>query len=139
MPAGPRGSAVMAATMNMTQGVNGIGGALTVTFAVSSGAGVIVSESIPAPSTDLAVGYTLTISKCASLFMYCREADMTVETNSGTSPGATVTLKAGKPIMWYAESGLPHPFGATNVTGLFVTLAGTAAAVLELQDVRDPT
>src|SRR5262245_34097170 len=114
----------MATTMNMTQGVNGVGPPITVTFAVTSGAGAIISESIPAPSTDLSVAYTLTNAKCVALFMYCKEADLTVETNSGSAPAATVNLKAGKPLMWYADSGLAHPFGATNVTALFVTLAG---------------
>jgi hypothetical protein len=54
---------------------------------------------------------------------------MTIKTNSPTSPGNTINLVAGVPLIWDASAGYyPNPF-TTNVTGFYVTC--TAAALLQ--------
>lgn len=129
----------MSVTQSFTLSASGVGDTVTSVFSVASGQGNVISESIPGPSTDLNVACVLAVAKMVSLVLYCATADMTVETNSGSAPAATVNLKAGKAVVWYSDSGLANPFGGTNVTALFITLAGTTAATFEMRAVVDPT
>jgi len=112
---------------------------LTSTYPVTSGAEVNISEVIPGASADLVVACTLKVSKMQSLYLYCADRDMTVKTNSGVSPAATVNLKAGKALVWEATTGQANPFAAVDVTALYVTLAAGANATFEMRCVVDPT
>lgn len=52
--------------------------------------------------------------------------DMTLETNSGSTPGNTFALKKDRPFYWRRDCGIANPF-SVDVTALFITntTAGT--------------
>jgi hypothetical protein len=64
-----------------------------------------------------------------------------IETNSSSAPADTFTLKAGCPLVWYADGGLPNPF-SVDVTKIYITNALLTAAndaVVELRMMLDAT
>lgn len=101
----------------------------------TAGAEKNVSEAISASQTDFAVAWTCDYSQLKSLYMYSDVA-MTVETNSGSAPGQTIALAAGKPLAWYYGSGITCPI-TVDVTALFIT--NTTAGTLEIRSLEDPT
>ncbi len=93
---------------------------------INTGSAFELDVAIVASSTDIPLACAIDVSEMKTLFLLATQ-DMTLETNDGTTPAATVTLKAGIPVVWTSTSGQTNPFGSTNVTGLYVTstLAGT--------------
>jgi len=96
-----------------------------------------LSISIPGASTDLALVLAIDVSQIMGLFLKCSR-DILLETNSGSAPGNTISLKAGKATIWSTNCGLTNPF-TVDITGLFVTLAAGEAATLELRFALDAT
>jgi hypothetical protein len=64
--------------------------------------------------------------------------DVTIETNDGSAPDDTITLKAGVPVWWAASSSLASPFTA-DVDSIFVTNAGDKAATVNIRVLYDAT
>ncbi len=94
-----------------------------------------LSVALGASETDKQVDIAIDVSELKSLFISC-DVDVTVETNNGSSPADTLTIKAGKPLSWHEECGLTNPLG-TDVTALFLTC--TAAGTFELRALEDLT
>lgn len=92
--------------------------------------------TVPALSTNYVMAATIDVSQMKSLYLYS-SVDLTLETNSGSSPAATVSLLAGKAKIWAHDSGETNPFGSTDVTGLFATC--TPEATFKMRALIDPT
>jgi hypothetical protein len=107
------------------------------TDVVSSGAEINLSESIPGASTDLLVALALDVSQIQGIYIKC-DRDITLETNSGSAPGNTISLKAGKALIWSVNCGFANPL-TVDVTALYVTLGSGVAATLEARFLVDPT
>ena len=113
--------------------------AISNTVSRSNSAADSVEETVPGASTDLEIIYALDVSAAKVIFMVC-DRDLTVETNDGTTPDATVSLKAGVPLWWDSTSAYyTNPFGSTDITSLFVTLAAGDDATFQLEVLKDPT
>jgi hypothetical protein len=69
--------------------------------------------------TDQAIAISFAFANVASVFIKAT-ADMTLETNSGSSPADTHTLKANVPLIWFPGFRGANPF-TVNVTGFFLT------------------
>lgn len=109
---------------------------LTATESIACSGGIDVDETIPANSTDLLVALTLDVSQLKVLYMLAT-ADMTLETNSSSSPVHTITLKAGVPRVWTSTDGSTSPVANTDVTALYVT--STAGGTLKIRAGYDAT
>lgn len=92
--------------------------------------------SVANPTTDLAIALAFTAAKVKSVYLLSTQ-DVTLETNSGSSPTDTIALKAGSAIKWKSGGSGSNPFTA-NVTGLFVTNASGAAAQITIRIGIDP-
>jgi hypothetical protein len=88
---------------------------------ITAGGKTELSESIPESSTDLALTLALDVSALVGIYIKCSR-DILLETNSGSAPGNTISLKAGKALIWSINCGLANPL-TVDVTGLFCTLA----------------
>src|SRR5262245_30376731 len=79
---------------------------------------------IPAPSTDMQINMNMVVAKINMIYILS-DQDLTIETNSGTTPATTLAVLAGKPVVWYTGCGLANPF-TVNITAFFITKgAGT--------------
>lgn len=97
-------------------------------------------EEIAGSTTDKAIAVQIDASALKALLMYCTGANLTVETNNGTTPDHSFALVAGKPgICWESNSPQANPLGSTDVTALYVTNAGATAAKFFLFAAVDPT
>lgn len=96
-----------------------------------------VEVAVPDSSTDLAVIMAIDVSALQLLYIVA-DQDLTIETNDGTTPDDTLTLKAGKPIVWYDGCGYSNPLG-TDVTALYATNASGTDATLYVKTLQDAT
>ncbi len=104
-------------------------------FDASGGLRPDLNETIPPASADLAVGWTCDVSEIDAIVFFSTAA-MTIETNSASSPGNTVTLAANVPVFWFTGCGWACPL-TVDVTGLYVT--STAGGTLSIRALVDPT
>jgi hypothetical protein len=88
--------------------------------------------------TDGLHALAIDVSQMKTAYLYSTK-NVTLETNDGTTPGATVSLVAGIPRLWSSTSGETNPFGSTDVTALYITNASGAAADIEVRIGIDPT
>lgn len=105
----------------------------------TAGAQLLIEETIPGPSTDLEIACPIDVSALKYLMIYSTRA-LTIETNDGTTPDDTLAIPASKVIEFDAdqEAIFANPLG-TDVTSVFVTLAGAVNAELTILAVTDPT
>ncbi|MEK6799383.1 MAG: hypothetical protein AABZ12_10490 [Planctomycetota bacterium] len=112
-------------------------GAVSGQFAYSTEAQTTLSVSVPAASTDLQVLVNIDVSQVKSFYLLS-DKDLTVETNSPSAPTNTISLKANKPYIWHTDEYSTFKLTA-DVTSLYLTNAGAAAATLEMRVLFDPT
>ena len=79
----------------------------------------VFDDAIAANQTNKLIAGVLDVSQIKMLFLYS-DQDCTLETNSGGSPADTISLDAGCPIVWVADSGIACPL-TTDVTAFYVT------------------
>jgi len=128
----------MANTFTWTFGVNLHTDAGTITSTTDSytaDTDTSFVASFNASSVNSEVDVTATLANLKALYLYA-DADMTVKTNSATSPGDTIALKAKKQVAWNTDSIFAKPY-TTNVTKLFVSCTNTA--VLRVGFLADQT
>ena len=89
-----------------------------------------VEAALGAASTDQVVTYAIDVSALAFLFMVC-DNDVTVEWNDNAGSQGSISLKAGRPLVWDSMAAYyANPLGATDVTKFYVTNAGDAATLI---------
>lgn len=96
-----------------------------------------IDVSIPSTTTDLHAIFNLLIAQMTDLFIVS-DKDVTIQTNDGTSPDDTITLLADKPFCWYLGCGIANPITA-DITDLYITNAGGAAALVKIRSGYDAT
>jgi hypothetical protein len=113
-------------------------------FVRTAGGEANVDETIPFGSTDLSVAFAINAAKLVSIILISTLADITVETNSGSSPANVFALKAGVPLVWTNQDGAAFRDTSNvvlaNITSLFVTNPSVdTASVLQIRALVDPT
>ena len=99
--------------------------AVSKTETVTSGSVVTLDETIPAPSTNLAVAFAFVKTKLQSIWIHSDQT-LTIYTNDAStgSPADTIVVTADRPRVWTTgdASFMANPF-AGDVTSLYVTKA----------------
>lgn len=105
-----------------------------------TGSGVIdVQESVGDGQTDLQINVAIDVSALQAI-QISSDQDVTIETNNGTTPDDTFTLKANKPITWVANDVAANPFASgVDVTAVFVTNSSGSTANVKILGVQDAT
>lgn len=85
--------------------------------------------------TDVEVQFPLDVSAVESIILLST-ANVTIETNDGSSPDNTLALLANKPYVWNKSSYDTFKF-TTDIVALFLTAA--AAGTLKIRAIVDPT
>lgn len=105
--------------------------------AQSAGANTSIDETIADSTTDGLINFTLDVSQLQSIYIVS-DADITIETNDGSSPADTLSLVAGVPYVWHADS-YHTCLLTTDITALYVTNASGGSARLQIEALHDPT
>lgn len=104
---------------------------------VEGGLVLQLDEPIPDSSSDLEIELVIDVSQVQGILLVS-DQDVTIETNDGSSPDDTISLKAGIPYVWYDGKYDALVFGS-DVTSIFVTNASGSDARLQMLCVVDPT
>ena len=110
-------------------GVSGTDGTrINGSFTETGTTSIDLSKNLSAGSSNVLVAAAWTVSNTQAIFLVS-SSNMTIKTNSASSPGNTINLVAGVPLIWDASAGYyPNPF-TVNVTGFYCTC--TAASLLQ--------
>ena len=101
------------------------------------GEAIIDQEAVAADESDLLMVVAIDVSAMKTFFMLSG-TDLTVKTNSSSTPDDTLTLKAGVPISWHENSNHSKPL-TVDVTKIYVTEDGSKADFLTLRALQDVT
>lgn len=114
------------------------GESLTYVNTFTGGLGTKLDEAVADSETDKQIVVAIDVSEIASLFLVS-DQDVTVETNSGSSPDDTISLKADRPLTWNDADGYYSCPLTVDVTSLFITNASGSTANIKGRFVTDPT
>lgn len=125
------------ATHNITINWTRAGESLSEVVAVTADGEKNFDVTVNASTTDRQVDIAFEYADVKSLYLHS-DVNLTLETNSGSSPTQTITLTADVPIIWYANGGYACPF-TSNVTKFYFTNATATAATVKFRLLEDLT
>lgn len=102
-----------------------------------TGGSFIDGEVVANAQTDKEIVIAIDVSAVTS-FVLLSTQDVTIETNDGSSPDDTISLKANVPYIWNEDSYDSFLLTA-DVTSIFVTNASGAAATIHCFQICDAT
>jgi hypothetical protein len=94
-------------------------------------------EVVPPTTTNMPFSLALDISQVKSLYILS-DQDVTLKTNSSSSPTDTIALKANQPYIWYTGAYDASKITA-DVTQAFITNAGATQANVKMRWLYDIT
>jgi hypothetical protein len=86
-------------------------------------------------ATNQLLAITQVVANMKGLWLLSN-ADLTIKTNSTSSPGNTINLKAGQPYIWYAGAYWSNPF-TVDITAWYLTNASGQQARLDTRILTD--
>lgn len=127
----------MAFTVNASWAIEGGGLSFSKQVSYSDSEVNTLDITVNATTTDLEVNCNIDVSQIKAIGMLA-DGNLTVETNSGSSPGNTINLVANMPLIWTHNYYFSNPL-TVDVTKLYLTNAGNAAVTFKLVVLEDPT
>lgn len=98
---------------------------------------VELDESVADSQTDSQINVAIDVS-AVKTFYVVSDQNVTLETNSGSTPADTIALKADVPYVWTTDSYDSFLLG-TDVTAIFITNASGSTAAITLRALIDAT
>lgn len=95
------------------------------------------SVAIPDSTTDDLMNIAIDFSQLVGVFLLS-DQDITIETNNGTTPDDTISLKANVPLIWNADAYFSNPF-TVDVTAFYLSNSSGSAATLQVEVLEDVT
>lgn len=117
--------------------ITGIAATVAKSTTINSTGVIAVDESIPDASTNLQIALAFDKDEL-DYFAMVSDKNITVKTNSSSSPANTFTLTAEVMSSWMPGMIFANPFSA-DVTTIFVTNASGSAARLQIRVMVDVT
>ena len=96
-----------------------------------------LAEPIAIGAADLEVIWQCDVSQ-VKLIIITADQDLTIETNNGTTPDNTISLKADLPYIWRMNDYNTLKL-TVDVTKLYVTNGSGVATTLKIAGLYDPT
>jgi hypothetical protein len=108
---------------------------------ITAGANYLLDESIPGSSTNLELALVVDVSQLKACSLLATGGTLSLFFNEAStgSPSKTLVLLDGTPFEWHNLSLQTNPWGATDITALFVTKSGAGAVSLTGFFLTDPT
>ena len=130
----------MSATMTLQRNTSGLTASAVRSSQDITADGVTVFDgSIAASQTDVLLGVVIDISQLKGLFMLAVGGDVVLQTNDGTAPDDTITLKDGVALVWDATSGyFANPF-SVDVDEIYATTGSGDSRTLQIIALVDAT
>lgn len=126
----------------LTARINVTGAGVNQEFTISQSTNALVlidAESISNGQTDQEIAI-MEVDQSAMNFLWIySDNDITIETNSGSSPTSTIAVTGGEGILWYTGSPFTNPITGDITGSIFVTNSSGAAASLTMLVGQDPS
>lgn len=91
------------------------------------------SSTLANGATHTLVPVTITRANMGMIFI-SSSVDITLKTNSTSTPDTTLTIKAGRPLVWDDEDGyFTNPFTAADITAIYLSNASGQTANYEIR------
>lgn len=118
-------------TLNQNNSVNLNGvGALQGAVADVGATGLQLNTAVPSNTTGQLLSISFTAATLQAIWLVSSQP-LTIATNSQSTPGQTINLRAGIPYKWSASTGyFTNPI-TTNVTAFYLSTTGGPAATLK--------
>lgn len=128
----------MSAAVTFQRNMSGISASpLRSTQDVTADAIVAFDGTVAASQTDFLISLNLDVSQIRALFMLVTGGDVLLQSNDGTTPDDTITLKDGVALIWDSISGyFDNPFSA-DVTAIYATTSAGSQRSLQIYAVLD--
>lgn len=95
--------------------------------------------AVPNDSVPVQVSMAIDVSALKSLYIKS-DQDVTLETNSSSTPDDTINLIANQVLLWSVNDYAANPFAsAVDVVNLFFTNSGGSAATVSVRVLQDST
>ena len=125
--------------VNRSMSVSGLGITLGgVSEIVPAEGGEIFDGAIAANAVDLEISTPDVDLLTCTVMAISADKDCTIKTNSTSTPGDTILVKANKLLSWFSGDLAGDKFLTVDVTKWYVTTGG-AATKLKILIVSDPT
>lgn len=96
---------------------------------------ISILENVPDGTTDQEVSISLDIDQIKILYI-AADQNLTLETNSGSSPDDTINLLAGVPLAWHVNSYFSNPF-SVDIASIFLSNSAGADAEFVLEALQE--
>ncbi len=121
-------------TKQLVRGADAFSAVVTKT----AGASQSIAESVPDGATGQPIAMTLDVSQVVSIWVMATGGDLTLKTNSSSTPDDTLTLTDGVPHLW-SNDDVEAVFLTADVTALYATNASGSTVALSVEVLLDPT
>lgn len=97
--------------------------------------------AVPGSATNIEVDIDCVVARIKSLGIQAKDSGMTLKFNSSSVPETTMTLVAGRAVLWNHLDGTPIPFDEemTEITSVFVTNNSATPGTLKMKFLYDST
>jgi hypothetical protein len=124
----------------ITQSIGGSAGPISKRISITSGSQIAIDESFTHPITNGEIALVIDVSQLKSLYIVVdKAANLFFNEASTGTPSKTLNLVANQPFVWTNLSLHTNPFGATDVTKVFITTTVAGATRLQIFGLLDPT
>lgn len=128
---------VVSGGVSITDQTVGISGTPPVQMSTIADGLKVAMVNVPAATTDQPVAIAFDKDNIKSVLITTTK-DVTLKTNSPSSPANTHLVKANGPVIWTEDMSAANPFAAADVTALFLTNASpTDEAVVYITILED--
>ncbi len=103
-----------------------------------AGLNLEIDEAVADGETDLEIIASIDVSEVKS-FLIISDQAVLIETNDGSSPTDSITLKANKAYQWDEDSYDRFQLNSGDITSFFVTNASGRTANFKIRCIYDPT
>ena len=93
---------------------------------------IALDVAVADSETDKEVALGVDVSQIAALLI-TSDQDVTIETNDGSTPDDTLTLKANNALVWSTNCGYSCPLTADITGNIFVTNASGSTANIKIR------
>ena len=129
----------MASSGTITIQYNGGGISQTNNITKSDTGRVQWEEVVVTATTDGQINCpTIDVSEVVLLYINSTQ-DVTLETNDGTTPDDTFTLKANEPYVWWLNAPFVNKLTTDITTNVFITNTSGASATVTFEAILDTT
>jgi len=123
----------------VTQSWQNASSAITNTKTQSSSSEQNIDMYLSPSASNQAADTDFSLASMKSLYVLATGGNVTLKTNSATTPGDTITLVDGIPLVWITGGSASNPFQAAVSTYFLTNISTTSTVLFQQRLLKDAT